>query len=135
VARDASAALGRRYDSDVVGVSLPRNNHAVVITGPVLAKELFATGTDLLAPPIHGKRMRSYETIIEEEVLREFSTWPEGREFETLEPMLRITVGAILRAVFGAEGPKLDELRWRCCYRPAMKTASRSRTSTLPTSC
>ena len=28
-----------------------------------------------------------------------------------LEPMLRITCGAILRAVFGAEGPVLDELR------------------------
>lgn len=65
----------------------------------------------LLAPPFHGKRMRSYERIIEEEAMREIATWPEGREFETLEPMLRITVGAILRAVFGAEGPALDELR------------------------
>ena len=55
--------------------------------------------------------MRSYEHIIEEEVMREIATWPEGREFETLEPMLRITLGAILRAVFGAEGPALDELR------------------------
>jgi cytochrome P450 len=65
----------------------------------------------LLAPPFHGKRMRSYDRIIEEEVMREVVTWPEGREFETLEPMLRITVGAILRAVFGAEGPALEELR------------------------
>jgi cytochrome P450 len=139
------ANLGRRYGSDVVRVNLPKNNHAVVITDPVLAKDLFTTGTDLLerppsgagsigeafgpgstfslagdehrerrkllAPPFHGKRMRSYESIIEEEALREMSTWPEGREFEMLEPMLRITVGAILRAVFGAEGPKLDELR------------------------
>jgi cytochrome P450 len=137
--------LGRRYGSDVVRVNLPRNNHAVVITDPVLAKDLFTTGTDLLerppsgagsigeafgpgstfslagdehrerrkllAPPFHGKRMRSYETIIEEETIREMATWPEGREFEMLEPMLRITVGAILRAVFGAEGPMLDELR------------------------
>ena len=43
--------------------------------------------------------------------MREIATWPEGREFESLEPMLRITLGAILRAVFGAEGPALDELR------------------------
>ncbi|MDT5277150.1 MAG: hypothetical protein QOG95_4082 [Mycobacterium sp.] len=43
--------------------------------------------------------------------MREIATWPEGREFEMLEPMLRITCGAILRAVFGAEGPVLDELR------------------------
>ena len=55
--------------------------------------------------------MRSYEHIIEEEVMREIATWPEGREFETLPSMTSITLGAILRAVFGAEGPALDELR------------------------
>jgi cytochrome P450 len=138
-------AICQRYGSDVVRVNLPRNNHAVVINDPVLAKELFSTGTELierppsgagsigeafgpgstfslagdehrerrklLAPPFHGKRMRSYERIIEEEVMRETATWTEGREFETLEPMLRITVGVILRAVFGAEGAALEELR------------------------
>ena len=41
----------------------------------------------LLVPPFHGKRVRSYEHIIEEEVMREIATWPEGREFETLQPM------------------------------------------------
>ena len=66
---------------------------------------------DCCSPPFHGKRMRSYEHIIEEEVMREIATWPEGREFETLQPMTRITLNAILRAVFGAEGPALDELR------------------------
>ncbi len=65
--------------------------------------------------------MRSYERIIEEEVMREIATWPEGREFETLQPMMRITLGAILRAVFGAEGPALDELRDLC--RPWSRSA------------
>jgi cytochrome P450 len=139
------AALARRYGSDVIKVNLPHNNHAVVINDPLLAKELFSTGVELverpssgagsigaafgpgstfslagdehrarrklLAAPFHGKRMRSYDRIIEEEVMREIANWPEGRRFETLEPMLRITVGAILRAVFGAEGPALEELR------------------------
>jgi cytochrome P450 len=74
-------------------------------------------GDELLArrkmvlPMFHGKRMRSYEDIIEEEVMREIATWPEDREFETLPSMTRITLGAILRAVFGAEGASLDELR------------------------
>ena len=138
------SALSRRYDSDVVRVNLPRNNHAVVINDPALAKELFNTGTELverppsgagsigevfgpgstfslagdehrdrrklLAPPFHGKRMRSYDRIIEKRC-RARSEPAQGREFETLEPMLRITVGAILRAVFGAEGPALQELR------------------------
>jgi cytochrome P450 len=74
-------------------------------------------GDELLArrrvvmPPFHGKRVRSYEQIVEDEVMRELATWPEGREFETLQPMQRITINALLRAVFEAEGPALDELR------------------------
>ena len=64
-----------------------------------------------MLPPFHGKRVRSYEHIIEDEVMREIANWPEGREFETLPSMMRLTLNAILRAVFGAEGPALDELR------------------------
>ncbi|WIM88977.1 cytochrome P450 [Candidatus Mycobacterium wuenschmannii] len=64
----------------------------------------------LILPQFHGKRMRSYEPIIEEEVLREIEGWPEGQEFETLPSMTTMTLGAILRAVFGAEGDTLDEL-------------------------
>ena len=55
-------------------------------------------------PPFHGKRMHGYESIVEEEVLREVAGWPEGVEFETMPAMMRITLNAILRAVFGAEG-------------------------------
>jgi cytochrome P450 family 138 len=65
----------------------------------------------LLTPPFHGKSVKNYETIFEEETLRESANWPEGQEFETLEPMMRITLNAILRAVFGADGEQLDELR------------------------
>ncbi|UXA15938.1 cytochrome P450 [Mycobacterium sp. SMC-4] len=65
----------------------------------------------LLVPPFHGKRVRGYEPVVEEEVLREIADWPQGQEFETLEPMMRITLNAILRTVFGAEGAALDELR------------------------
>jgi cytochrome P450 len=65
----------------------------------------------LLTPPFHGKSIKNYERIFEEETLRELAMWPEGQEFETLEPMMRITLNAILRAVFGAGGERLDELR------------------------
>lgn len=65
----------------------------------------------LLAPPFHGKSMKKYESIIEEETLRETAEWPEGEAFPTLPSMMRITLNAILRAVFGAEGAELDELR------------------------
>src|SRR3954454_151988 len=59
----------------------------------------------LLLPSFHGDRMKSYEAIIEEEARRELATWPEGEEFATLPSFMRITLNAILRAVFGAEGP------------------------------
>jgi cytochrome P450 len=65
----------------------------------------------LLAPPFHGKSMARYEQIIEEETLRETANWVEGEEFPTLEPMMRITLNVILRAVFGADGEELDALR------------------------
>ncbi len=76
-----------------------------------LAGDKLRARRKMVLPMFHGKRMRSYEHIIEEEVMCEIATWPEGREFETLLSMTRITLGAVLRAVFGAEGPALDELR------------------------
>ncbi|TPG32269.1 cytochrome P450 [Mycolicibacterium hodleri] len=138
----AVSALGRRYGKTFT-LNLPVFGRTVVISDPVLVKDLFSTsrgligrprnnlggdvlgpgsifnldGDELLArrklllPPFHGKSMRNYERITEEEAMREIATWPEGREFETLEPMMRITLNTILRAVFGAEGPALDELR------------------------
>ncbi|MBI5309513.1 MAG: cytochrome P450 [Actinobacteria bacterium] len=65
----------------------------------------------LLLPPFHGERMQSYEAIIEEESLKEMATWPEGQSFATAEPFMRITLNAILRAVFGAQGRELDAFR------------------------
>ncbi|MBV8964538.1 MAG: cytochrome P450 [Mycobacteriaceae bacterium] len=65
----------------------------------------------LLTPPFHGKSIKNYEQLIEEETLREAASWPVGQEFRTLEPMMRITLNVILRAVFGADGAELDQLR------------------------
>jgi cytochrome P450 len=133
-------ALAKRYGSAFT-VDLPIFGKAVVISDPATIKDLFTSGTELvgrasnlgvilgpgstfsldgdehrerrklLVPPFHGKRMQGYEHIVEEEVRREIASWPEGQEFETLQPMMRITLNAILRAVFGAEGGALDELR------------------------
>ena len=65
----------------------------------------------LVLPTFHGKRVKNYERLIEEEVIRETANWPEGREFQTLPTMGRLTLNAILRAVFGEEKHALDELR------------------------
>jgi cytochrome P450 len=140
-AREKSVgALARRY-GPAFTLRLPIFGETVVVSDPALIKDLFTTNTDLIAragvlgemfgpgstfslegaehrerrkllvPPFHGKRMASYEGIIEEEVLRETASWPSGMEFETLPSMMRITLNAILRTVFGAEGVALDELR------------------------
>lgn len=133
-------ALGRRYGSTFT-INLPIFGKTVVISDPTLVKDVFATSSDLidrptnlgevigpgstfalngpehrerrklLLPVFHGKRVRSYEHIVEEEVLRETASWPEGREFETLPSTYRVTLNAILRAAFGEEGHALDEFR------------------------
>jgi len=65
----------------------------------------------LLTPPFHGKNIKAYENIVEEEARREIASWPDGVEFASLEPMMRITLNIILRAVFGADGAELQQLR------------------------
>ena len=134
------SALSKRYGRAFT-LNLPLFGPTVVISDPVLVKDLFTTNSDLLSratplgamlgpgstfslngdehkarrkllvPPFHGKRMHGYEHIVEEETMREIASWPEGVEFPTLQPMMRITLSAILRAVFGAEGAAFDELR------------------------
>ncbi|AQT78055.1 cytochrome P450 [Mycolicibacterium litorale] len=138
--RSSMGALAGRYGPTFT-LNLPIFGRTVLVSDPALVKDLFTAGSDLvgratnlgevlgpgstfsldgdehrerrklLVPPFHGKRMAGYEAIVEEEVLREVAGWPDGVEFETLPSMMRITLNAILRAVFGADGAALDELR------------------------
>jgi cytochrome P450 len=64
----------------------------------------------LLLPPFKGARMKAYEPLIEEIAIAEIERWPVGTEFATAKSMQRITLRAILRAVFGATGAMLHEL-------------------------
>jgi cytochrome P450 family 138 len=64
----------------------------------------------LILPAFHGERMKSYEAIIAEEARREMATWPSGQQFATMPGFMRITLSAILRAVFGAEAEDLTDL-------------------------
>ncbi|RDH78868.1 cytochrome P450 [Mycolicibacterium moriokaense] len=148
----AVAAIGRRYGGAFT-MNLPIFGETVVIGDQSLIKDLFTTNSNLvgrasnlgtvlgpgstfsldgdehkerrklLVPPFHGKRMAGYEAIVEEEVRREIAGWPEGREFETLPSMMRITLNAILRTVFGAQGSAFDELRE--LFPPMIPLASR----------
>ena len=64
----------------------------------------------VLVPPFAGKRMKAYGPIFEEETLRESESWSTGTPLSTMEPMNRITLNVILRAVFGAEGEEFEKL-------------------------
>ncbi|MHB1468258.1 MAG: cytochrome P450 [Solirubrobacteraceae bacterium] len=64
----------------------------------------------LLLPPFKGERMRRYEALIEEIAIEEIDGWSTEVEFASAEAMQRITLRAILRAVFGAEGAHLRAL-------------------------
>jgi cytochrome P450 len=85
------------------------------ILGPgslfALSGEEHRTRRKLLVPPFHGRRLAVYERIVEDETVREMASWPVDRPFATLPSTMRITLNAILRAVFGAAGAELDQLR------------------------
>lgn len=64
-----------------------------------------------LSPAFHGHGLKWLEELVLDETLRECSTWVDGKEFRTLEPMTRITLNVILRTLFDVPGGRLDELR------------------------
>ncbi len=64
----------------------------------------------LLLPPFKGQRMKAYEGMIAEIAAEDIDGWPRETELSTARAMQRITLRAILRAVFGAEGAQLRTL-------------------------
>jgi cytochrome P450 len=66
----------------------------------------------LLSPPMRGERMQAYASLMAEITHAAIDRMPVGRPFSIHEPMQRITLDVILRAVFGLEaGARMDELR------------------------
>ncbi len=63
----------------------------------------------LLLPPFHGERMRAYEGLIAEITAAEVDGWRDG-QVETLPAFQKITLRAILRAVFGAKEDEVAAL-------------------------
>lgn len=93
--------------------NLERNLGVVLGPGSMfsLSGEAHRRQRKLLVPPFHGRRLGAYERIVEEETRRELAGWPEDRPFAVLPSTMRITINIILRAVFGADGVELAELR------------------------
>jgi cytochrome P450 len=55
----------------------------------------------LLMPPFHGERMRSYGQLIRDITEEVMSQWVTGKIFSVRQSMQRISMRVILRAVFG----------------------------------
>ena len=95
---------------------------ANALLGPVLGERsvLLLDGAEhlrhrrLMLPHLHGQRMQAYAVTIREATDREIDSWPVGEPFALLPRMQSLTLGVIMRAVFGYEqGPAEEELRGR----------------------
>jgi cytochrome P450 len=66
----------------------------------------------LLMPPFHGDRMRSYAQIIQDITQQVSSPWTVGTTFAVRPAMQSISLQVILKAVFGLEGgSRYEQLR------------------------
>jgi cytochrome P450 len=66
----------------------------------------------LVLPAFGGDRIERLRELVEEVTAREIASWPLGHSIASQEPMQRLTMEVILRAVFGLEpGERLDRLR------------------------
>jgi cytochrome P450 len=57
----------------------------------------------LLTPPFHGERMRAYGAVMVEASRAAFANLQPGQRFVAIEPTTKISLEAIVRAVFGVE--------------------------------
>jgi cytochrome P450 len=86
---------------------------------PVLGRSsvLILTGAEhmrqrkLLLPPFHGERMREYEQTIVQETRGDMAGWRLGEPMRLLDRTREITLGVIVRAVFGVEAERMGPMR------------------------
>lgn len=82
-------------------------NHSVI----TLSGASHQRQRQLLMPPFHGERMRTYGEIIAEITAQEMGNWQPGQPFKLRDSTQAITLRVMLRAVFGLEeGPRYQQL-------------------------
>ncbi len=97
----APSAAGSSPIASVMGPS-----SVLTLTGPEHIRQ-----RRLLLPPFHGERMKEYEETIVQATRRDMATWPEGAPMALQQRTRAITLEVILRAVFGVEAERMEELR------------------------
>jgi cytochrome P450 len=78
----------------------------LILTGPEHMRQ-----RKLLLPPFHGERMREYEQTIVQATRADMQAWPLGEPMRLQERTRAITLEVILRAVFGVEAERMDQMR------------------------
>jgi cytochrome P450 family 135 len=78
----------------------------VVLTGPEHMRQ-----RKLLLPPLHGERMRQYESTIVDATRQEMDGWELGRPMRLHPATRRITLEVILKAIFGVDAERMDPMR------------------------
>jgi cytochrome P450 len=99
---------------------------ANALLGPILGQRsvLLLDGAEhlrhrkLMLPPFHGRRMQAYADSMRDAADNEIDSWPIGEPFALMPSMQSLTLGVIMRAVFGFDGgshrsPAGEELRDR----------------------
>ena len=77
----------------------------------MLSGELHQRQRQLLMPPFHGERMRSYGQIICNVTEQVMTQWTRGKPFVVRSAMQDITLRVILSTVFGLhEGQRFEQL-------------------------
>jgi cytochrome P450 len=97
----APSAAGSSPIASVMGPS-----SVLTLTGPEHIRQ-----RRLLLPPFHGERMKEYEETIVQATRRDIAQWPLGAPMALQERTRAITLEVILRAVFGVEAERMEELR------------------------
>jgi cytochrome P450 family 110 len=78
----------------------------------LLGGDLHKRQRQLLAPPFHGDRMKTYAETIREIAQQVSHSWTIGEPFNIRTSMQEITLSVILRVVFGLDKePRLEKLR------------------------
>jgi len=68
----------------------------------------------LMLPSFHGKRLKAYESVMEEAADRAIDGWPVGEPFALVPSMQLLTLEVIMRTVFGVEDAvRKEELKRR----------------------
>ncbi|MBD2167097.1 cytochrome P450 [Calothrix membranacea FACHB-236] len=81
-------------------------NSVITVSGEVHRRQ-----RQLLMPPFHGDRMRTYGQVINDVTAQVISQWEIGKTFCARSAMQIITMRVIMQAVFGLyEGPRAQEL-------------------------